>query len=240
MIKFFRKIRQNLLSEGKTGKYLKYAIGEIILVVIGILIALGINNWNENRKKVKIEIQYVNNLIQDIKNDQIFYESRVLVLNNFSNIHNNFISIIENGVVINESEKKLPSQYAFGAGLAYESSLIKNNPDFRNYISSPEILDQLKKVFFNYEYVDRGFSRYNELRKELGLPMDIIEYKNLKDINEVSKYEDFTKVINNQNTLGILTIMNRHNENVLNQLDKLQKDLDVLMELLIDWKSSNI
>ena len=50
MIKFFRKIRQNLLSEGKTGKYFKYAIGEIVLVVIGILIALSINNWNEERK----------------------------------------------------------------------------------------------------------------------------------------------------------------------------------------------
>lgn len=54
MIKFFRHIRQNLLSEGKIGKYLKYAIGEIILVVIGILIALQINNWNENFK-LKIE-----------------------------------------------------------------------------------------------------------------------------------------------------------------------------------------
>jgi len=51
MIKFFRKFRQNLLSEGKTGKYFKYAIGEIILVVIGILIALQINNWNEQRKE---------------------------------------------------------------------------------------------------------------------------------------------------------------------------------------------
>jgi hypothetical protein len=50
MIKFFRKIRQNLLMENKTGKYFKYAIGEIILVVIGILIALSINTWNENRK----------------------------------------------------------------------------------------------------------------------------------------------------------------------------------------------
>ncbi|HSM64581.1 MAG TPA: DUF6090 family protein [Gillisia sp.] len=49
MIKFFRKIRQNSLSEGKSGKYFKYAIGEIILVVIGILIALSINSWNENR-----------------------------------------------------------------------------------------------------------------------------------------------------------------------------------------------
>lgn len=47
MIKFFRNIRQNLLAEGKIGKYLKYASGEIILVVIGILIALQINNWNE-------------------------------------------------------------------------------------------------------------------------------------------------------------------------------------------------
>ena len=50
MIKFFRKIRQNLLNEGKTAKYFKYAIGEIVLVVIGILIALSINTWNENRK----------------------------------------------------------------------------------------------------------------------------------------------------------------------------------------------
>ena len=50
MIKFFRKIRFNLLSENNTSKYFKYAFGEIILVVIGILIALQINNWNENRK----------------------------------------------------------------------------------------------------------------------------------------------------------------------------------------------
>ena len=49
MIKFFRKIRQQLLTENKFSKYLLYAIGEIILVVIGILIALQINNWNQNR-----------------------------------------------------------------------------------------------------------------------------------------------------------------------------------------------
>ena len=50
MIKFFRKIRYDLMKKNKTGKYFKYAIGEIILVVIGILIALQINNWNETRK----------------------------------------------------------------------------------------------------------------------------------------------------------------------------------------------
>jgi len=63
MIKFFRKIRQNLLLEGKTSKYLKYAIGEVLLVVIGILLALQINNWNENRKLRNVEL----NLLTDLK-----------------------------------------------------------------------------------------------------------------------------------------------------------------------------
>ena len=49
MIKFFRIVRQKMLTENKFSKYLIYAIGEIILVVIGILIALSINNWNQNR-----------------------------------------------------------------------------------------------------------------------------------------------------------------------------------------------
>jgi hypothetical protein len=66
MIKFFRKIRQNLLSEGKTGKYLKYAIGEILLVVIGILIALQINNWNENNKDLLLERKVLNEIIIDL------------------------------------------------------------------------------------------------------------------------------------------------------------------------------
>jgi hypothetical protein len=55
MIKFFRKIRQNLLMENKTGRYLKYAIGEIILVMIGILLALQVNNWNQQRMAAQKE-----------------------------------------------------------------------------------------------------------------------------------------------------------------------------------------
>ncbi|MFZ1787409.1 MAG: DUF6090 family protein, partial [Saprospiraceae bacterium] len=65
MIKLFRNIRQNLLNEGKTTKYLKYAFGEIFLVVIGILIALNINNWNEEKKN---EAKIVNTL-KEIQND---------------------------------------------------------------------------------------------------------------------------------------------------------------------------
>ena len=67
MIKFFRHIRQQLVMENKTGRYLKYAIGEIVLVVIGILIALQINNWNENLKKVRQEQETLSNLKQDFE-----------------------------------------------------------------------------------------------------------------------------------------------------------------------------
>ena len=69
MIKFFRKIRQNLLSEGKTGKYLKYAIGEILLVMVGILLALQVNNWNENKILVKKEITILKEIKKNLESD---------------------------------------------------------------------------------------------------------------------------------------------------------------------------
>ena len=69
MIKFFRKIRQNLVMENKTSKYLKYAVGEILLVVIGILLALQINNWNEKRLQQEQLILVYDRILADIDND---------------------------------------------------------------------------------------------------------------------------------------------------------------------------
>ena len=69
MIKFFRKIRQKLIVENRFNKYLLYAIGEIILVVIGILIALQINNWNENKKNSISETIYLNEMLEDFENN---------------------------------------------------------------------------------------------------------------------------------------------------------------------------
>ena len=65
MIKFFRKIRKSLVSQGKTSKYFKYAIGEIVLVVIGILIALQINTWSNNRELKKEEVKILKSLLQE-------------------------------------------------------------------------------------------------------------------------------------------------------------------------------
>ncbi len=72
MISFFRNIRQSSLMDHKTSKYLKYALGEIILVVLGILIALQVNNWNETRKNNALQRQILEqikiNLLEDKAN----------------------------------------------------------------------------------------------------------------------------------------------------------------------------
>ena len=67
MIKFFRKIRQKMLTENKFSNYLLYAFGEILLVVIGILIALQINNWNEINKNKSTESEYLKELLEDFE-----------------------------------------------------------------------------------------------------------------------------------------------------------------------------
>jgi len=83
MIKFFRKIRQNMIKENRVSKYMLYAIGEIVLVVVGILIALQINNWNENKKERHEEFLALKSLHSE------FIESRTLF--NESQRHNKII-----------------------------------------------------------------------------------------------------------------------------------------------------
>lgn len=80
MIKFFKHIRQKLLSENKFSKYLIYAIGEIFLVVLGILIALQINNWNEQRKQNNLEQNYLIALKTEFENN-LKEANRVIKLN---------------------------------------------------------------------------------------------------------------------------------------------------------------
>jgi hypothetical protein len=85
MIKLFRNIRKNLLTEGlpagqagKTTRYLKYAIGEIILVVIGILIALNINNWNENQKSKKDERYVLTEVLKNLEEDAVLVDEIII------------------------------------------------------------------------------------------------------------------------------------------------------------------
>ena len=89
MIKFFRKIRQQLLMENKTGKYFKYAIGETLLVIIGILIALQVSNWNQKRIDTNSYNIILNSLVSDLEND-------IKELTNLSKVSNNQNNIIVN------------------------------------------------------------------------------------------------------------------------------------------------
>ncbi len=84
MINFFRKIRQQLLTQNKISKYLLYAIGEILLVVIGILIALQINNWNENKNQQEKIKEYAKLYIQDLEADILMTETNWKMIINVS------------------------------------------------------------------------------------------------------------------------------------------------------------
>ena len=93
MIKIFRSIRQRLLTENKFSKYIIYAIGEIILVVIGILLALQINNWNEARKIRLTEVTKLNKLLEDLKLDSIAFDTNIKVLSEINNLHQQLYNI---------------------------------------------------------------------------------------------------------------------------------------------------
>ena len=111
MLKFFRKIRQNLLSEGKTTKYFKYAVGEIVLVMIGILLAVQANNWNVDRTaKLELE-QTLSKLLVELNQDKN-------LLNELVNQNANFISKLDSCLIIlknpnNYSLEKFDNYYSY-------------------------------------------------------------------------------------------------------------------------------
>jgi len=103
MFKFFRKIRYTLLEQNKTGKYLKYAIGEIVLVMVGILLALQVNNWNEGRKIKINEINSLSELRKDLVQNLNDVEGNISALQICKNSNNVILHHIENKIAYNDS-----------------------------------------------------------------------------------------------------------------------------------------
>ena len=103
MINFFRRIRQSLLTENKFRKYLLYAIGEIVLVVIGILIALQINNWNEYQKERKSERLLLSEIRDNLKYDLNDFESNITTLQNKSISSKMMLKALENNIPYHDS-----------------------------------------------------------------------------------------------------------------------------------------
>ena len=152
MIKFFRKIRYQLLGEGNTGKYLKYAIGEVILVVIGILIALSINNWNESRKAHEFEIKMLKEVRLALIEDKSHFELMVGNMNQLKNNVDFFIDYIADGNTFTDSI------FSKMFGLNIEISILYNRGPYEAIKSSG--IDKIAKdslrnniiKFYDFEY----------------------------------------------------------------------------------------
>ncbi len=97
MINFFRKTRKKLADDNKPLKYMRYAIGEIVLVVIGILIALSINNWNEERKNRVLEADYYCKLLEDLNQDVIEIKKHIDINELRIKSSNKYINLLQKG-----------------------------------------------------------------------------------------------------------------------------------------------
>ncbi|MCW5518091.1 DUF6090 family protein [Muriicola sp. Z0-33] len=160
MIKFFRRIRQQLLTENKFSKYLLYAIGEIVLVVIGILIALQINNWNEQRKTNLKEQTLLTALRQEFIHNRKELQAVIEINRNNVEAAGEFASILSPKKT-NLSDREIAQYWdkAFRQEAIYRPSLgvlneainsgnlsIVRNNELRNILSSFDAeLQQLRK-----------------------------------------------------------------------------------------------
>ncbi|MBN3520374.1 hypothetical protein JYB62_10195 [Algoriphagus lutimaris] len=131
MIKFFRKIRQNLLMENKTGKYLKYAVGEILLVMVGILLALQVNNWNEKQKNVKLEVHYLNRLLKDLELD--LEDLGTVIISNTVNLVLAEDALLKLGADTTILRRDAPSEIAHKEATIIDQSVIYSGSIITDY-----------------------------------------------------------------------------------------------------------
>ena len=141
MIKLFRNIRKTLINEGKTTNYLKYAIGEIVLVVIGILIALQVNNWNENRKQNIQKNILIQSIVSDLKMDTLMINQTLTILRNDSTEVFDFIKRMSDSDVTLDTLIQI-ARYEFDPRLHVNAAF--NDNTFRSLLStgSLNILDK--------------------------------------------------------------------------------------------------
>jgi hypothetical protein len=161
MIKFFRNIRQKLLLEGKITNYLKYAIGEILLVVIGILIAININDLNNRQTKIADEKKLIASLIQELSNHEMKLKEHIgeILLVVFGKI-----SPVRDLIRVEEQTISRYLSVPLGTGYYGKSSIGKNHIAYLRHANS------IYKFFFFLYSVLTGHS----------LPYGFIKLSNLK------------------------------------------------------------
>jgi len=225
MIKFFRKIRQKLLTENKFSKYLLYAIGEILLVVIGILIALQINNWNEAQKANHKQTLVLKELVKSINNDLWEYETYLdrnlnMKKSGIDSLH----AYMAGKTEINDSlfikfykmaKKDIHFRYGNGPFDALKSSgleLIRND-SLRSHINNTYTSDIHISVLLGNEYYYENKPKVDELfYKLIGMKHNYLP-GGTKYLVESLKVDD---VLNNEDFLWAIKLeMNKYQEDTM-------------------------
>lgn len=197
MIKFFRHIRQQLINDNKNSKYFKYAIGEIVLVVIGILIALQINNWNEGRKEGLKAKGYVEKLIIDLVADTLYINERIIEGNGDQKEIETYFKFFEEGnhskdVLIDSAMnvtyglyRYLPINYTFKDMQSTGNSSLLTEEQRRALIEITNAQEFLQIIF--EKTISNQFSERQERNKYLD---DDISNSNFFEILSIEQSED--------------------------------------------------
>ena len=180
MIHFFRKIRRDLLANSQTYKYLKYAIGEIVLVVLGILIALQINNWNERRKEKAIEDEYLERIYLDLQKDIDYLEDKIRFTSISSESFESFIKEMHQIQKTRQDMIHLISSVYWDA----QNILIQDktyseiiNSGKLSMISRKEIKESIDNYYRNCQRIQQHISEMNQTGISLFIPVYTITLK---------------------------------------------------------------
>jgi hypothetical protein len=163
MIKFFRHIRQTLIEQGKmgrpagrTGRYFKYAIGEIVLVVIGILIALQINNWNQHRILRNQSQQVLLNLREEITESKAELKETTNFLKQRIDNRLEYLNHTNSDVSDAEKIKKIGNMMFFYTdNLKLPITESELGPD-KKIIQWPELTKSLQNLYESIQYYNKG------------------------------------------------------------------------------------
>ena len=229
MIKFFRHIRKKLADDNKPMKYLRYAIGEIVLVMLGILLALQVNNWNENRKVQKNEIKLVEQLLEDAKADSVFFESRILFQKIRDTLFNDIINVSKN-ISVDSISKRRVNDNPFFFRLAYQSNLINNNPEAYDLVNHDAIKNKLRDYKVKYDYVVHSIELSNRITEQYGIPLQIKYHDETQRLGDNPVVQDLSYIIADKKAVATLEQFRIYGVNFLIQL---QQFLIVNQELIL-------
>ena len=166
MINLFRKTRYDIIGKNKTGKYLMFAIGEIILVVIGILIALHVNNLNEKRKTEVLEIQFLTRLEQDLTSDTIYFNRRIKDSENLINHHYQFIHEAYNDQKDGREFKELVAKLDWNSEnfVSQNSTYLElQSAGQLNIFKNQELKKNIILLYKDYDIASAHIKEYNEI-----------------------------------------------------------------------------